>query len=264
MNLSNRTKWALGLLLLLTVSPAGAEVLGEAGCRVLELPAVISEPGHYCLERDWDLDLFGGGFAIEIRSDHVVVDFQGHQVRNLPGLVVGEIGWATYGVFAWDRSHIVVRDGTIAGFRYGIAISQDTEGASTSRNHLVEGMRIHFCQRAGILLTAQTSVIRDNIIADITGVEHPEVTGILVLRGGGNRVLGNEISRITGDKSALRWGIRFEGGIRNLAVGNRLYATGSGILLDFQTPYQDNFVLEVPSGNPAFSGGTDAGGNFWN
>lgn len=264
MNLSNRTKWALALLLLLPMSPAGAEEVGEAGCRVLELPAVISEPGHYCLQRDWDLDLFGGGFAIEIRSDYVVVDFQGHQVRNLPGLVVGEIGWATYGVYAWERSHIAVRNGTLAGFRYGIVISEEAEDGTTSRNHLVEKMRIHFCQRAGILLGAQTSVIRDNIIGDITGIGHPEVTGILVLRGGGNRVLGNEISRVLGSKSAIRWGIRFEGGNRNLAAGNRLYSTWKGILMDYQTVYRDNFVLEMPSGNPAFSGGTDAGGNFWN
>ena len=263
MNLSTCTRWILALLFLCAVSPAGAVELGEAGCHVLELPAVISEPGHYCLERDWDLDLFGGGFAIDIRSDYVVVDFQGHQVRNVPGLVPGEYGWATYGVYAWERSHIAVRNGLLAGFRYGVVLSEETKDGTVSRNHLVEGMRIHFCQRTGILLTAQTSVIRDNIISDITGFEQSEATGILVLRGGGNRVLDNEISRVTGG-TLNRWGIRFEGGTRNLAAGNRLYATQRGILMDYGTVYRDNFGLELQSGYPAFSGGTDAGGNFWN
>jgi hypothetical protein len=117
MNLSNCAKWMLALLFLFAVSPAGAVEVGEAGCYVLELPAVISEPGHYCLERDWDLDFPWGGMAIEIRSDHVVVDFQGHQVRHLPGLVVGGLGSTTYGVYAWNQSHIVVRNGALAGFR---------------------------------------------------------------------------------------------------------------------------------------------------
>lgn len=263
MNLSNCTKWILALLFLLTVSPAGAVELGEAGCYVLELPAVISEPGHYCLERDWDLDLFGGGSAIDIRSDHVTVDFQGHQVRNLPGLVIGEMGWTTYGVYAWERAHIVVRNGALAGFRYGILIGQSVK-PTPSRNHLIEQMRIYLCQRAGIHLGAHASVIRNNIIEQITGIEHSEVTGILVLNGGGNRVLDNDISAIRGSSTAIRWGIRFEGGNRNLAAGNRLYSTWRGILMDFQTSYRDNFVLELPSGHPAFSGGTDAGGNFWN
>lgn len=261
MNLSTCTKWILALLFLFAVAPAGAVELGEAGCHVLELPAVISEPGHYCLEKDWDLDLTGGGSAIEIRSGYVVVDFQGHQVRNLPGLK-GDSS-ATFGVFAWDRSQIVVRNGMLAGFRDGISLGQNVDGPTRSRDHLIEGMRIYRCHRTGIHLVALLSVVRDNIIGDITGLEQKEAAGILIF-GGGNRIFENVISVITGSSEGNRWGIRLEGGNRNLVVGNRLHATWNGIRFDYNSVYRDNFVLELPVGNTAFSGGTDAGGNFSN
>lgn len=262
MNLSKCTQGMIALLFLLTVSPAGAVELGEAGCHVLELPAVISEPGHYCLERDWDLDLAGGGSAIEIRSSYVVVDFQGHQVRNLPGLN-SDSGWLTFGVFAWDRSHLAVRNGMLAGFLDGISLGQDVDGPTRSRDHVVEGMRIHHSKRTGIRLVTHDSLVRDNIITGVGSSEQRDLTGIFVI-GGGNRIFENMISLITGSSESSRWGIRLENGNRNLVVGNRLHATRNGIRLDFQSVYRDNFVLELPVGGTAFSGGTDAGGNFWN
>lgn len=54
----------------------------------------------------------------------------------------------------------------------------------------------------------------------------------------------------------------FQPGQDSVALGNRLVATSNGILMeDTGTAYRDNFVLQIPAGATAFSGGVDAGGN---
>lgn len=237
----------------------------EPECTVLELPAVVDEPGLYCLDRDWELSLASGGSAIRVESDHVVLDFRGHLVLNGPGLGAASLPGYPIGVRAMGRAHVVVRDGALAGFRDGIVLSEP-DGPSHSRNHLVEGMRVYDCRRSGIAIRGTHSVVRGNIVSDIvadgfTGTS--DAQGIWI-KGNANRVIDNEISLVVGD-AEHRWAITFVDGVDHLAIGNRMTSTSNGMyMLGTGTVYRDNFVLQIPGGAVAFGGGIDAGGNFAN
>ena len=234
-------------------------------CTVLELPAIVDEPGLYCLDRDWDLEMTTGGRAIVVASDDVVLDFRGHLVRNRPGLDGASLPGYPIGVLAIGHANVVVRDGALAGFRDGIVLSEP-DGPSLSRNHLVEGMRIYDCRRNGIAVRGGHSVVRNNVVSDIVADGYtgtPDAQGIWI-HGNANRVIGNEVSRVIGP-ATLRRGIAFVGGTDHLAIGNRLTSTGDGLsMFGTGTVYRENFVLQISAGAVAFDGGIDAGGNFAN
>ena len=246
------TRFTLAAILLTSAGAAGAD------CIPVKAPGVITAEGSYCLVEDFVGTIGPGGAAIQIEADHVVLDLQGHVIRNT---FPPEKGHAGTGVMAWERSHIVVRDGSIAGFWEGVSLGQGFFGPTYSVNHLVEGMRVYDCQRFGIGVGGVGSVVRDNVIWNIHGIGiETDVTGIFV-SGGAHRVIGNEITRVVG-ASHNRWGIRILEGVDSIVVGNRLIATHNGIYLDKTgSVYRDNFVGQIPSGNVAFSGGIDAGGN---
>lgn len=235
-----------------------APLLAGDDCRgITSAPVTITEPGHYCLKADLVVDMDSSSSAIDIQTDHVVLDFQGHTLRNVARQPFSSV---PVGVFAHERSHIVVRNGTVAGFWEGISLSEPFY-ASTSVNHLVEDMRVYDCQRIGIGVGGHFSVVQGNVVENITGADETHPTG-LWLQGYGHRAIDNEVSRVNGDEEASRWGIRFLAGQDSVALGNRLVATNNGILMeDTGTAYRDNFVLQIPAGGTAFSGGVDVGGN---
>lgn len=239
-------------LLLAPASPAAAD------CIPVTVPAVIDEPGSYCLVEDFEGPL-DRQTAIAIESDHVILDLQGHLIRNTSLPEEGRLG---QGVGAWERSHIVVRNGSIAGFWEGVSLGQEFGGVQSSVNHLVEDLRVYDCQRMGIGVGGSESVIRNNVVQNIHGIGiESEVSGLFI-SGNRHRVIGNDVSRITGENPS-RWGIRLLEGLHSVVIGNRLTATRNGILMDkTDSVYRDNLVVEIASGNAAYSGGIDAGGNL--
>lgn len=249
---------AVALFTVLVALPA-APLLAADACRgITSAPITITEPGHYCLKADLVVDMDYSGSAIRIDTDHVVLDFQGHTLRNVARQPLGSV---PVGVFAHERSHIEVRGGTVAGFWEGISLAEPFY-ASTSINHRVEDMRVYDCQRIGIGVGGQYAVVRGNVVENVTGVDAVDPTGIW-LQGYGHRAVDNEVSRVTGEDN--RWGIRFLAGQDSIALGNRLVATGNGILMEETgTVYRDNFVLQIPAGADAYLGGIDGGGNFSN
>ena len=243
---------ALTGAILLTAAPAKA-------CVEIQVPVRITEPGHYCLARDF-VGPLGPQPAIEIEADHVILDLRGHLIRNTTAPSNGQLG---QGVLAWERSHIVVRNGSIAGFWEGVSLSQGFGGPARSTNHLVEDLRVYDCQRFGIGVGGNDSVVRRNVVWNIHGIGIESETSGLFVYGYRHRVLDNDVSRVVGS-SDNRWGIRvFEGG-NSIVRGNRLAATWNGILMEKTgSVYQDNVVVELPGGGVAYLGGIDAGNNLF-
>lgn len=264
-----RTRTLIPAVLLLAVTgttqaqgPPGGLPVGASGCQVIEVPVIITEPGHYCLADDFVVDMPTGGAAILIETDHVVLDFQGHILRNRASQPFVDTN--PIGVQAHEQAHIVVRNGTIQNFREGVSLSQPFFGVSTSFNHLIENMRVYDSQRFGIGIGGHNSVVRGNIVENVTGFTEGFCSGIGAA-GSGHRVLDNDISRVTLCGKHNNWGISFVAGLDNFAIGNRLIAIGNGILMDgTRTVYRDNIVLQLPGGGVAFSGGVDGGDNLAN
>ena len=235
---------------LVTGAPAAADT-----CRPIDsLPIVLDEPGLYCLTRDFELDMVGGA-AIEVRADRVTVDLQGHLVDNTRAW-----GNDAVGVFAWERTHVVVRNGSLAGFREGVALSGPA-GNSTSAFHLVEGMRISRSTRSAVGIEGRDSIIRGNTILEVLSLNQKERAQGILAGGWRHRVIDNDIAVVNG--SVLPdVGILFSGGEHHIATGNRV--SGADVAISFDGGrglYRDNLAVEIPCCASAFQGGTDLGGN---
>jgi hypothetical protein len=122
-----------------------------AECIPVGVPDVISRPGSYCVIADFEGPLSPGASAIEIQADHVVLDFQGHVVRNTAAPQPN----GAIGVRAWDRSHIVVRNGTLFRLLQGV-------------DSMVIGNRL-VATWNGVWMNATGSVYRDNLVGQVPG-----------------------------------------------------------------------------------------------
>lgn len=72
-------------------------------------PTVITEPGHYIVTRDIEVD---SGYAIEIQSDDVTLDLNDHRIISTSDSdAVINFGW---------RTRVVFRNGQVKGGSFGI------------------------------------------------------------------------------------------------------------------------------------------------
>ncbi len=112
-----RKFWLLLLLGVLLLSPAVAQPNGDIyvggpwGTRINNLPYTISAPGSYYL--DGNLSYAGTSNGITITSDHVTLDLMGFSL-NYTGT------GSPHGVYMNGRTNVEIRNGTIAGWNYGI------------------------------------------------------------------------------------------------------------------------------------------------
>jgi hypothetical protein len=138
---SGRTRGTLAFLALCWLAPTVAQA-ETTGCQgVGTLPATISAPGNYCLNSD--VSKAFAGRAIHINADDVVLDCNGHTIRNtVPANLPN--GIATSG----PRQNVTVRNCVVDGFYVGIYLTglddHTTRGGriedNTARNSLLAGV----------------------------------------------------------------------------------------------------------------------------
>ncbi|QSX79170.1 right-handed parallel beta-helix repeat-containing protein [Agrilutibacter solisilvae] len=139
------------------------------------LPATISTRGTWCLRADLDTAQSSGG-AITVNADNVVVDCNDHRLSGLAGggntIASGVVSRQA------DRHNITVRNCSIQGFRYGVAL--------IGFSHLVEGNTVEASTYVGIATRGQGNVVRDNLVRDTGGQANtPTAYGITVIGGEG-------------------------------------------------------------------------------
>jgi YD repeat-containing protein len=251
---------------------------------IARVPYVISAGGAYCLASDLTFEQ-PDGEAILIEADHVRLDLRGH-------LLLGNIGsTATRGVYASDRTGLVVRNGRLQGFGHAIELLSGSPH-QTSGSHLVEKIEVEAASLGGIRVMGRHSVVRAVVVQDTgggggggseEGGGGSDVHGI-ALYGPGVRVLDSDVrntqgvgsgegraivldqapgavaqgNRLTGDGAGT--GLLVQGSPNVLAVGNRLLFLSEGLRFDEGSSgsYRGNFSSGVA--NP-YQGGSDAGGN---
>ena len=248
-----------GVSLAAVTLAAASPALAADGCQPIDsLPMSIVEPGLYCLVRDFQTDFVRGMAAIDVQADRVTIDLAGHTIDNTRAGANLAIG-----VAAWERRHVVVRNGGLAGFHEAVSLSGPF-GTDQSQYHLVEGLRISDSIRNGIGLVGNHSIVRGNVVVATGGTFDPKQprSGIFV-GGNGNRVLANDVSRVVGsvvDDVA----IHFVTGDNGVAIGNLVSYADVAIVFPPGAVgvYRDNTVSGAPCCQP-FRGGTDGGGNLW-
>jgi len=249
--------------------------------RIRRVPVTITEPGHYCLARDLS---FGSttGAAIRIDSDDVVLDLNG---RTLDGSAAGSATEAA-GVGSTGHSNLVVRNGTIRGFRSGVELAVASAAA-------VEGIRAVGNTMSGIAAEGAGLQVRGNQVVGTGGSTIPGSRALAIaVRGPGGLVADNLVVDTEAVAGSFAYGIHATGSDGMVIEGNRI-ANGtlpSGVLFGIIVPfsrnvvvsnnrvtnathavvfssfgsgtYRDNLTAGVADPYPAFDGaGVDAGNN---
>ena len=248
------------------------------------VPATISQPGVYCLNKDIATTM-ASGIAITIDSGDVTLDLHGYRL----GDEGAGVGTTAIGILAFDFQNITIRNGTIKGFFEGIVLGKNAGGVS--RGHLVEKLRLESITSIPIDVVGSANVIRGNQILKTGGstAESGLAASIgIAISGTGNRVLDNDVFETVGRGTLAGVAIEVNGNdavIENNRIGNAaLPATGGsfGITFDccfsgalvvnnritrmtggifFGTStgkYRDNLTSGVTT---PYSGGTNAGNN---
>ena len=238
-------------LVLVGASAGRAETLDCTPITVL--PAIITVDDIYCLIDDLTTAVTQG-YAIDIRTNNVVLDLNGHK---LGGLSAG-LATQTTGIHANNRRNITIKNGTIRGFRIGISL----EDAGNSEGHVVEDIRADRNTLTGIEARGAGNLIRNNqVVATGGSAFGPNVSSFgMFIAGSGPRVLNNDVIETFKQGTGLAIGIQLQQTTGALAVNNRVTTADQGIIFaGFGTgKYRDNLTFDVAT---PYVGGTDAGNN---
>src|SRR5687767_11957259 len=242
---------ALALLGLFAGNVSSEEA--KLGIPITALPAVISAPGVYVLQSDFEINLQTGA-ALTIAANNVVIDFNGHTISNAQSGATTD----AYGVYSLDRANLTVRNGRIKGFNVGVFLNGSDQ---LSYGNLVEDMAIDRSSSCGIYLFGAHSIVRRCEVSKIGGstLATNKFNAGIAVSGLGGRILGNSVSEISSPAAGAfpAFGIYLRNG-DGFAVGNRVSHVHTGLYVATRAAkFRDNIVgagVNVP-----FNGGMDAG-----
>jgi nitrous oxidase accessory protein NosD len=230
---------------------------------ITSIPYTIAAPGIYCLTGNLGPSVTPGG-AITVEANNVVLDLNGWQIVG-PAPSSGIRG---YGVYAFQRQNVTIKNGTIRRFFFGIWLN-DSSPWTTSRSNVVEDIRAQNNAAGGVAMSGRGNVARKNQVIGTTGGSSSVITldgdGVGIwMNGPEARVVDNDVidTADLGSPVDRAYGILFQNGTDGLAVGNRITRAEFGVF--FASPgasgkYRDNLTNGVTVA--PYSGGTDAGNN---
>jgi hypothetical protein len=265
-----------GLTIALVALSAAARAEVTLCTDIPSVPFTITAPGIYCLNTDLPFAA-ASGMAIHIKSNDVVLDFNGH---TLDGSSAGP-ATTTYGVISTDRTNVTVRNGNVRGFAVGVQL-----GGRNPQNNVVEDMRADRNTMFGLAVRGVGAIARRNLVTRTGGSPSLQAVGIYGL-GDGVHVVDNEVVATVEIPGGTAIGIRVDSGVggvveRNVVsnpgygptdsigirfsasspqgtvVGNHIVHFRQGIFFDFGGSglYRDNTVGNAVT---PFTGGTAAG-----
>ena len=219
---------------LLLLVPLGVPLAAEGVfCRPISaVPITITAQGRYCVTAP--LVYNGGGVAISVKADFVTIDLNGF---TLDGSGAGAATTST-GIYGLARRNIVVRNGLIRGFMYGIRLDDvAASGYMTGGGHQVEDVRIDACTFRPLWLQGRGNRIRGNLVSRSGGSTFFANVNVAAIdaRGPGARIMGNTIVETRGVGTGTGWGI-WVSGRDAILEGNRVSneavsAPSTGILV---------------------------------
>jgi hypothetical protein len=246
---------------------AGPTGWGGGSCHeITGFPANITGPGVYCLSFKYIDFPLAQGALITISADDVVLDLNGATLDGTPTVR----GAFSYGVRAFNRKNVTVRNGTIKGFNYAVHLMNITGELSDPRpsvGWVVENIRAIKSRTGGIHVVGNDSEIRSNYIANTGYSNDPGVvpnTWAIWAAGWGLRILDNDVlnTRPNGSSGGEAYAIYLAGCREAIVVNNRITDASFGIYgfgpIASWGKYRDNVTINI--GVP-YTGGTDIGNN---
>jgi hypothetical protein len=223
---------------------------------ITTLPTTINTQGIYCLTSDHAVNLATGA-AITINVNNVIIDLNGHKIGNL----AAGYGTNAYGIYAYQKQNITIRNGTIRGFCSGIWL-HDLAPLTASQGHLVENILADKNVCNGIKVNGRGNIVRRNQVIATggwTGVPKYSPNGIDIA-GPGNRITENDVVTITPTGGGQGCGIYMSIATDDsIVLRNRVTEAFYGInMINSSVEYRDNVTTGVTY---SYSGGTDIGNN---
>ncbi len=210
-----------GLTVLLGATPARAET--EYCTAITTLPYIITVQGIYCLKASLTTSITSGS-AIEIATNSVVLDLNGFRIR---GGGAGP-GTTATGIHAQDKQNVTIKNGSVRGFHFGIALENSTGG---SEGHIVEDIRADQNTFIGILAQGTGIIVRNNLVSQTGGSTVPAAGGNgygIAVDGEQNRVINNDVLDTFATNQGVADAIQIAG-TNELVVNNRTTVAGVGI-----------------------------------
>jgi hypothetical protein len=207
-----------------------AAIGGYGQTTISSLPFTITQSGTYTFSQVLTFSSVGGGQAITIAASNVVIDLKGYELKANPT-------GAGRGIESSNRFvNLIIRNGTISGFQFGVAVLNVTTGCTIQN--------VQFSNNeTSINLQNSVSCIVQNCLVFGTGAG----TGIQVSGCEGVQVKNTQLAN-------WAFGVTSDGG--NAFLENYIGGCSTGLQLGTGDKYQGN----VTSGCATpFSGGTAAG-----
>ncbi len=172
----------------------GAETyIDNRTCRsITQLPVKITDSGRHCFVQNLTHteQINNNESAITIETDNVTIDMQGNKLK-LDTVNSSNQNRGIGTPLQTGYNNIVIQNGTIEGFYYGIAI--DGKDTASPGGHVIEDMKLQNNLSTGIYTrNTADNIIRRNIV-DSTGNDS-------VLNGYGIRVTGTEGTKVLSNK----------------------------------------------------------------
>jgi hypothetical protein len=213
-----------------SVSIVQAEITLCTPINQSQIPYTITTSGIYCLTSDL-ISSAASGNVITINANNVVLDLNDHRVS---GFGAGS-GTQAIGIYANQEADVIVRNGTVRGFYYGVRLD-DTSG-TTSSEYIIENIRASKNTYYGIYAVGSWSQVRYNS----------------VIQTGGSTVSG----------TVNAYGIYVQGAsarVRDNAVVKTIAQTGgTSYALYLDSAASDSIVENNQLSNPALASGTSYG-----
>lgn len=235
-----------------------APAIVAAQCTPIQkLPAHVSAPGCHVLQTSAVLSL-GSGVAITIDADDVVLDLGGHSIRN-----DAPLDNTAFGITAYRRNNVVVRNGSLRGFQTAVALGLDAPDGSFG-GYVVEGLHLQDSRLFGLDLRGMSLTARGNRISRTGGSRAPGLQGegyAIYAQGNFVSIVDNDIHNVFGDPFAT-WGIRVASSGAATVERNRVLSVGFGVEIDRRASAgscRDNTFGEIAV--RSFDCPIDAGGN---
>ena len=187
--------------------------------QIKTLPAVITVQGKYCFKGNLSTNITSG-HAIDIQTNNVTIDFNDYKLGGL----AGGIASAANGVHALDRKNIILRNGSIRGFRNGVYINELLNDGSSG--HIIENTRFDGNLQTAIWVEGRHSIIRNNIITNTGGgtVVGLTFTSAILASGAGAKIDNNLIEN-TFDDNKDAYGILIEFADSSIVTNNKISNT---------------------------------------
>lgn len=133
----------------------GAGMLAaEEAVMLDELPVRITEPGHYRIAGDLQFESASGA-AISVEADDVSIDLDGRTLHGTAGADSLAVG-----VRATDQQKLVLTNGIVSGFYFGVDVRNSSSEAARSSGHVVSNLVLVRNHYFGMRLVGADSVVR--------------------------------------------------------------------------------------------------------